>query len=588
MKTVLGWSIVGILDSEAKRSNGTSCHFAFRVHTREVSPVQLMHLLEADFHDTLEEHTYSQDDTKFMNIVKSKIHQREDLHFEMPLPLRDQMFSFPDNREVALKRLQGLKRRLAKDPRFREEYEAFMNDMLERGYAEVVPADEQEQEAGHVWYVPHHGVYHPKKAKLRVVFDCSAQHQGVSLNSQLLQGPDVGNSLIGVLIRFRKELVGLSCDVQGMFNQVGVNPEDRNLLRFLWWKRGDITASPEEHRMTTHLFGATSSPACAMMALKETANRYESTSGRSAAEFVRRNFYVDDGLTSVPDVESAVDLAKRTIDLCAKGGFNLRKFASNESEVLLQLPANRRAKDLQEVEVMSEMTALEHTLGIRWNLRDDTLGFSFETPERPPTRRGILSLVSSLYDPLGFVSPVTLQGKKILKQLCTDGYDWDDPLADETAQRWESWKSGLSQLSSVSVPRCYAHGLGQECVKLYELHHFCDASLEGYGYCSYLRIMTEDGQMASSLVFSKARVTPKRPLTVPRLELTAAVAMVKGSCLLRRELDIPELNEVFWTDSKVVLGYIYNESKRFHVFVSNRVQQIRQATRPTQWRHVRR
>ncbi|XP_043220267.1 uncharacterized protein LOC122380835 [Amphibalanus amphitrite] len=151
----------------------------------------------------------------------------------------------------------------------------------------------------------------------------------------------------------RKELVGLSCDVQRMFNQVGVNPEDRNLLRFLWWKRGDITASPEEHRMTTHLFGATSSPACAMMAWKETANRYESTSGRSAAEFVRRNFYVDDGLTSVPDVESAVDLAKRTIDLCAKGGFNLRKFASNESEVLLQLPANRRAKDLQEVEVMN-------------------------------------------------------------------------------------------------------------------------------------------------------------------------------------------------------------------------------------------
>ena len=89
-----------------------------------------------------------------------------------------------------------------------------MNEMLEKRYAEVVPASEQETDSK-VWYVPHHGVYHPKKSKIRVVFDCSAEHRGVSLNSQLLQGPDVGNSLIGVLIRFRKEVVGLSCDIQG-------------------------------------------------------------------------------------------------------------------------------------------------------------------------------------------------------------------------------------------------------------------------------------------------------------------------------------------------------------------------------------
>ena len=187
MKTVLGWSIIGILNSEpeTQQREATSCHFAFRVRTREVSPAQLMHLFETDFHDTLEERKYSQEDMQFISIMKEGIHQREDLHLEMPLPLKNPAFCFPDNREVAVKRLQGLKRRMARDPKFREEYELFMDEMLEKGYAEAVPAGEQERD-GHVWYVPHHGVYHPKRSKIRVVFDCSAEHKGISLNSQLL------------------------------------------------------------------------------------------------------------------------------------------------------------------------------------------------------------------------------------------------------------------------------------------------------------------------------------------------------------------------------------------------------------------
>ena len=587
MKTILGWSVVGMLNdgTASQQLDKTTCHFTFRVSAKEVSPSKLLHLFETDFSDTLEERKLSQEDHKFMSIMKEGVHQRDDLHMELPLPLKNPSFSFPDNKEVALKRLQGLKRRLARDPKFREEYETFMDEMLEKGYAEAIPVDDK-PEAGHVWYVPHHGVYHPKKNKIRVVFDCSAEHRGTSLNSQLLQGPDMGNNLVGVLIRFRKEIVGLSCDVEGMFNQVAVSEEDRNLLRFLWWRQGDITADPAEYRMTTHLFGATSSPACAMIALQETANRYEDSSSKKAANFVRRDFYVDDGLTSTTDVDSAVALAKSTIDLCAKGGFNLHKFASNEPEVLKQLPAKTLAKNLQEVEVFSEGPVLEHALGIKWDLSTDTLGFSVDLPDRPLTRRGILSSVSSLYDPLGLVSPYTLQGKKIIKRLCVDGCDWDDPVPDEVVLSWENWKSCLPLLCKVSVPRCYAAGLGQKCVKLYELHHFCDASLDGYGFCSYLRTIVEDGEIASALVMSKAKVTPKRPLTVPRLELTAAAAAVKGSRFLRAELDLPDVREVFWTDSKVVLGYIYNESKRFHIFVSNRVQQIREATLPTQWRHV--
>lgn len=136
-------------------------------------------------------------------------------------------------------------------------------------------------------------------------------------------------------------------------------------------------------------------------------------------------------------------------------------------------------------------------------------------------------------------------------------------------------------LSEIAVPRCYVASSGR--VRVYELHHFSDASTSVYGQSSYLRTIDEYGHVSSSLVMSKAKVTPKRVITIPRLELTAAVLSVSISCFLEKELNIPDLRHYFWTDSKVVLGYIGNESRRFHVFVANRVQRIRQHTSPGQW-----
>ena len=106
-----------------------------------------------------------------------------------------------------------------------------------------------------------------------MVYDCSAEYKGSSLNSQLLQGPDYVNSLTGILIRFGKEKVSLSCDIKTMFNQVGVSEEHRNLLRLLWWEQGDTSREPTDFRVTTHLFGAISSPASAMYALNMIADR---------------------------------------------------------------------------------------------------------------------------------------------------------------------------------------------------------------------------------------------------------------------------------------------------------------------------
>jgi len=123
-----------------------------------------------------------------------------------------------------------------------------------------------------VWFISHHGVYHHKKPdKIHMVFNCSALFHGTSLNNELFQGPHLTNSLVGVLIGFRQDPVTVMDDVQSMFHQVHVPEEDRDLLGFLWWPKGDSTKKLEEHRMTVHLFGAVSSTSCANFTMRQNA-----------------------------------------------------------------------------------------------------------------------------------------------------------------------------------------------------------------------------------------------------------------------------------------------------------------------------
>ena len=237
----------------------------------------------------------------------------------MPLPLRNNDAELPNNKELALSRLMKLKQRLKSDTQYRKDYVDFIQENIKNGFAEKVPREEVSDKTRRVWYIPHHGVYHKKKpGKIRVVLDCSALYHGFSLNQQLLQGPDLTNNLTGVLCRFRMERIAFMCDIKAMFHQVKVNSSHRDYLRFLWWDDENFESDPVEYRMTVRLFGATSSPGCANFALKTTANQYESVCGKEAADFVRKDFYVDDGLKSVATVERAKNLISSTRLLCQK------------------------------------------------------------------------------------------------------------------------------------------------------------------------------------------------------------------------------------------------------------------------------
>ena len=451
--------------------------------------------------------------------------------------------------------------------------------------AERVPKDRLRIRDGKINYVPHTGVYHPRKPdQIRVVFDCSAQFEGVALNEFLLQGPDLTNGLLGVLCRFRQERVAFMTDIKSMFHQFMVAEDHRDLLRFLWWEDGDPNKPVVEYRMKVHLFGASSSPGCANFGLKKAADDGEEEFGNDAASFIRRDFYVDDGLKSVPTAQ-AVDLIKSSQKICAKAGLKLHKVISNNKEVLKAIPAEERAKDVKDFDFEKDHLPMERALGVTWCVENDHFKFIIELRDRPLTRRGILSTVTSIYDPNGFVGPVTLKGKQILQQMCHDGLDWDSPIPEELRPIWEKWRNEILELEKLEIQRCFKP-VDFGGIKAVELHYFSDASEGGYGQCSYIRLVNDSDKAHCAFVIGKARVSPLRQKSIPRLELAAATVSAKMSEFLRNKLTYSDRSEYFWSDSKIVLGYINNEARRFHVYVANRVQQIRDLSQPSSWMYV--
>lgn len=365
----LGWSIVG--RSSPSHDSLITSHLCHRITVKELppaTPVDVIRILESDFKDGSEVgKAVSQDDITFLKKVEEGIRKNIHGHYEMPLPFKSRP-SLPDNKDSAMIRLNHLKRRLQRDEKYKEQYVKFMEEVIERGDAELI---EDGGTKGERWYIPHHGVRHAKKPdKLRVVFDCSARYKGTSLNDHLLSGPDMLNNLSGVLIRFRKHPIALMCDIEKMFHQFHVKEADRDYLRFFWWKQGDLNSQPSEFRMKVHLFGAASSPGCANFGLKHLAkdnvNIYP-----QGARFVMRDFYVDDGLTSVESAKDAIQLAREARELCAKGDLRLHKFVSNNREVLESIPSSERATNVTDMDLAFDDLPLERALGIQWDVESD-------------------------------------------------------------------------------------------------------------------------------------------------------------------------------------------------------------------------
>ena len=357
---------------------------------------------------------------------------------------------------------------------------------------------------------------------------------------------------------------------------------DCDVLRFLWWKDGDYTQEPLEDRMTVHLFGATSSPSCAAFALRRVAQE-ANTFGEAAVKAVSDSFYVDDCLMSVKSRNEAIAVATELRDLLATRGFRLRKWVSNDREVLNSIPCSERASSIMDLAL--DNLPVEHTLGVQWDVENDEFGFKVVVKDKPTTRRGILSVASSLYNLLGFLAPFILLAKILLQNICRKGMNWDDQVESDVAHQWHEWLEDLPKLEALKIARCFKPKGFSEVVDC-QLHVFGDASEYAYAAVAYLRMVDASGLIHCAFIMGNVRLCPLKVVSIPRLELTAAVLAVKLSQVVQAELRLPIEKTVYWTDSTSVLQYIRNESKRFHTFVANRVVKIQSASKVLQWRYV--
>jgi len=411
------------------------------------------------------------------------------------------------------------------------------------------------------------------------VFDCAASFEGTTLNKQVMQGPDLMNDLLGILLRFRERRVAVAADIKAMFHQVKVTPRDRDVLRFLWWPKGDFSARPKVYRMTVHLFGGVWSPACASFALLRTLSKIKLAD-------VKRNFYVDDLLMSVENEATAIHQAKQLKDHLKHSGFHLTKWMSNSKRVITAIPQEDRSPPVKDIDLTKQDLPTDRALGVLWSLKNDVLQIRVTVQDKPISKRGMLSIMGSVYDPLGLLAPFTVRAKMIYQEEVRRQRGWDEELSSQNSVKWNAWLSELRELEGFCVNRCIVPmNLGK--IGSVQLHHFCDASTKAFAAASYLRIQDVSGITHCALMLARTRLAPIKTTTIPRLELSAAVLAATSDAKLRKELSLPIDDSVFWTDSTIVLQYIKNTSRRFHTFVANRVGIIHKNSSPQQWRHVR-
>ena len=224
------------------------------------------------------------------------------------------------------------------------------------------------------------------QSKFRVVFDCAARFNNTSLNEQLLKGPDFTNNLDGVLIRFRQDQYAFTCDIKSMFHQINVSPFDSNHLRFLWWPNHDLNCTPVDYQMTVHPFGATSSPSVAGYVLKKVAEDNSTDADQLVIKTVQRNFYVDDCLKWMSDIDSTINLIEQLRALLLSGGFFLTKFTTNCCKILFSVPGPDGAV-ANDVDIMCNELPIGNTLGLVWIPETDAIKIKVHVKEKPITRR---------------------------------------------------------------------------------------------------------------------------------------------------------------------------------------------------------
>ena len=288
-------------------------------------------------------------------------------------------------------------------------------------------------------------------------------------------------------------------DIEQMFHQIEVKQSDRDALRFVW--RNHVTEKIEDYVMNVHLFGKVDSPCCANWALKKSASDQNGNYDDKVIGAVEKDFYMDDFLSLQPIKSEAIELAIQMINLLSTGSFRLTKWISNDRDVIKSLPSTEVSTKIVSLDLKSYQ--LKEPWVFFWDTENDVLFIKAVLKDLPPTKRGVLSFVSSIFDPIGIVAPAVLEPKLIIQELWRRKIDWDTELPSDLLTRWCKWKSNFKHITNIQIPRWY--GFHHHESTNTDLHVFADSSKLAYGAVAYFRAEV-NGQICCNFISGKSRL----------------------------------------------------------------------------------
>ena len=360
----------------------------------------------------------------------------------------------------------------------------------------------------------------------------------------------------------------------------------------MWFKNFDLTKSFEdqelvEYRLGRVLFGVASSPFLLEGTLIVHAEKYPVED----PDFVKKMLdalHVDDLVSGSDYVVEGEDFFLKCKERLALASFNLKKIQSNDDK-LESLIYEKTNDDKHLIQVKTSDD--NKVLGVRWNKIYDELVFKFnditKRCEKALTKRDVLHCLASIYDPLGLINPIVVKVKCFFQKLCIEKINWDDHLSDELINEWKCIYAMFNEASDIRLNRCYSKSDVSDPIVDVQLHGFCDASMQAYGACVYLRVEKQSGQVNCELVSSKSRITPIKKQTIPRLELMGAVVLSELMNSVQNELSCYyKISKVVaWIDSTVAYYWITN-NKQYKPFIQNRIMKINSFIQANQWKLI--
>ncbi|XP_046391251.1 uncharacterized protein LOC124159470 [Ischnura elegans] len=579
--TALGWVISGpTVGSESRRAGSTPRRSLVSLHCEAVQNLleDLQRFWEVE-EVPPSTRTLRPEDERCEQHFKDTHSRGSDGRYIVQLPIVSELpVTVDETRRTSLSSLASTEQRFVREPEIAAAYRDFMKVYEELGHMVKVPTSDSQIKRA--WYLPHHAVVHTPSLKLRVVFDASRRtSQHYCLNDFLPSGPPLQKDLGLVLINWRRHRFVFTADIVKMFRQIWVHPADQDLQRIVWRPHPNTPAV--EYRLTTVTYGTACAPFLAMRSLLQLAEDEEHRFPLGAA-CLRKDSYVDDIFSGADELLMAQRIATQLVKLLACAGIELDKWAVNHP-ALLQRRASQRRECEQEKSIDSKEPI--KTLGLIWEPTADLFGFNLRVTEihtMALTKRTVLSKMTRLFDPLGWVAPVTVVAKILMQDMWILKIGWDTPLPTDIKVRWTNYFNAIPRLSKLRIDRWLQTTPTSRC----ELHGFADASERAYAAAIYLRVLDDANQCRVFLLAAKSKVTPVKTITIPKLELCGAALLVRLVNHLQKIKAFSSLPVFAWSDSQVTLAWLRKHPSYWKTFIANRVSFIQTELLSAVWQYV--